>query len=485
MTSPYSPDDRPHGAPPPSPQPGTEQPGFGQQYGYEQYGQHGGTDPQHGQYGQYGQDPYYAGGQYSAPHYGQPQYGQPQYGQPQPGWGAPAAPATGSASWDTGEETPPAAVGWAPAPRQGLFPLRPLNFGEVFGTSFKLLRTNAGVSIGSSAIISAITTAISVAVPLALLFWGLERARMAVGADAQAIETALPFWMLAAAVPLIVLNYIGSGLMQAIIVQVVAAAATGGRVGFKQAWGRAWRRLWPIVGLYALLSLAALLAIAPVVALVAWIATGLRDNGGAIALVAILIIVLVLGLIVLSAWISTKLLFASSAIVLEGLGPIAAMRRSWRLVKGYFWRTFAISLLLQMVVGAVGQAVSMVGSFLLTLVSALITPTGGVAEGQEGAAIGILIVVTLVSAALGVIVNVLTVVLIAGNATIMYTDLRMRKEGLNIHLQQVVDDAAEGRTTPGDPWTAPDLGPIVPTPGERMPAGPAQPHPTGAWTPPA
>src|SRR5262249_60338781 len=66
-------------------------------------------------------------------------------------------------------------------------------------------------------------------------------------------------------------------------------------------------------------------------------------KGGAAA-----VVVAVFGSIaalVLTVWIWIRFSLAAPAVILEGAGPIAALRRSWQLVRGSWWRVFGISLL--------------------------------------------------------------------------------------------------------------------------------------------
>ena len=409
-------------------------------------------------------------------------YGAGPYGQ------VPGPNPYGAASWDTGAPTPAGPSGWMPAPKQGLFPLRPLVFGEILGATFKLLRTMPGVTIGSSLLISFVTSLLAMAAPLGVAIWLTSRLSMSTGSDQEIIANGGLFWMFASIVPTLLVSYLGSGLLQSVITQVVAAAAVGAKVTFGEVWRRAWTRVWALVGYYFLVMLATLLAVGVVAGFVLWAVALGTQRSSLTALPIVLAVVFGLALIVVAVWVSIKLLFVPAAIVLEGLGPFAAIRRSWRLCAGYFWRTLGITWLLQAIVGMVGQTVLSIFTFVPGLFVGIFTPTGGVAEGQEGALMAVLIVLYVVMLAVSMLVSVLTTVLISGNAVILYSDLRMRKEGLNIHLQRDLEERAAGTTPTQDPWTAPDLGPVsapVAQPGAPQwpQAGPqpgAQP-----WNPPA
>lgn len=434
-----------------------------------------GWDAAQSGYGQAGDAQYgYQQASYGAPN-GYQQH--PQYGaQPGYDYGAPAQNPYGAASWDTGASAAPTAAGWAPAPKSGLIPLRPLTFGEIFSGTFRLLRVTPGVTIGSAVLITGLTTLITAGLPILMVMWNYSRLVSADAGDDTVFMGSFGIWLMLSMIPGLLASAYGSGLLQSIIAQVVAAATVTRTVSFGEAWKRALRNAWPILGYFLMVGAAALLAFGIIFGLTAWLAWLAQDNQGLIALIVVIGILIFIGLLVVSAWLSVRLLFVPSAIVLEGLGPIKAIRRSWQLSQGYFWRTLGISLLLQAIVGTVGQVVSGGIGFVMGIIIPIMAPTGGIAEGQEGAIITVLIILMLLSMVVSVIISTLTVVLIAGNAVVMYTDLRMRKEGLNIHLQQAVDELAEGREPTEDPWTAADLGPTV---TQQPPAW--QPPPQEAW----
>ena len=115
------------------------------------------------------------------------------------------------------------------------------------------------------------------------------------------------------------------------------------------------------------------------------------------------------GLLLMAMWCLT-----SPAIVIEHLGPVAGMRRSWRLVKPRLWPTLGVCLL-------VGLVASMLGNVL-----ALIPQVGAIAIGTHNGWILIAI-----GGAAGQFVTG-SVVAIA--ATLQYFDARIRQEGFDLQL---------------------------------------------------
>jgi hypothetical protein len=128
-------------------------------------------------------------------------------------------------------------------------------------------------------------------------------------------------------------------------------------------------------------------------------------------LVAIVLIVAGLfALIVPGLWLAGSFSMLSAVIALEGLGPIKALQRSFRLVRGRWWPTVGFLLL----VGLFGS----VAAQLVQLVALPIVGAGGVGIG---AGLGFVVLVV----AQGVVVAAIAVMV-----TLWYVDLRARKEPL-------------------------------------------------------
>jgi hypothetical protein len=124
--------------------------------------------------------------------------------------------------------------------------------------------------------------------------------------------------------------------------------------------------------------------------------------------------------------------FSVPAIMLEGLGPVAAVRRSFGLVAGRFWRvlgTIALVLLL-VLVGAVAL------NLLLTLLDVLVRVL------VDGPVRGVTLLRNLAGyfVALGAFLVVPAVA-----ATVAYLDARHRAEGLTPDQLQAEPPAPEGR----------------------------------------
>ena len=61
---------------------------------------------------------------------------------------------------------------------------------------------------------------------------------------------------------------------------------------------------------------------------------------------------------------SVKFAFISLAVILEGLGPVDALKRSWNLSKGSFWRILGRMIIIGLVVGVIGMILgAIIGQF--------------------------------------------------------------------------------------------------------------------------
>jgi hypothetical protein len=151
--------------------------------------------------------------------------------------------------------------------------------------------------------------------------------------------------------------------------------------------------------------------------------------------------------------------------MLEGAGPLKSLGRSWRLVRGGAWRVFGMTLVAWLIAsvaeGIIRVPFDLVGGGL-NVFNPQSHPT---VTGVIVSAVGDIIAYTVVTP------------LIAGVTVLLYADLRMRREGLDITLQAAA--SAPGQV-PGMPGAAPGMpaaGPGGPAPGG--PGGPAGPGPAG------
>jgi membrane-anchored glycerophosphoryl diester phosphodiesterase (GDPDase) len=157
-----------------------------------------------------------------------------------------------------------------------------------------------------------------------------------------------------------------------------------------------------------------------------------------------------LGAAVLWAWLGTKLAFVPAAIVLERLPVRAAIARSWRLTRRSFWRVFGILLLVAAMIYIATQIVSTPVSLVLFLSTSLVDPTGASSSSPD-ALLGAMTGTTVAVYAVTSIVQGIGLVVQSATSSLLYLDLRMRREGLDLQLARYVEARQTGVPLP-DPY---------------------------------
>ncbi len=145
-----------------------------------------------------------------------------------------------------------------------------------------------------------------------------------------------------------------------------------------------------------------------------------------VIVVAIGFVLLVLpGLAVLCAgvYLAVRWSLSVAAMMAEDIGPIRGMSRSWNLVSSQWWRTLGIILIVLIMRSIIGAALG----FLFGIIAGVAT-SGDVQ----------LAVVAVGSTILGAIISPLVTIAIV----LLYFDLRVRKEGLD--LDQLAQQASPG-----------------------------------------
>ena len=370
---------------------------------------------------------------YPPPAYPPPAYGQSAYGQPAYG--------------PSGAYPPPGAGGWTPPPKPGLLPLRPMGFGTLLWAPFRTLRRNPAATFGSGLVVQLVTAIATAAVVVPFLAVTLSRLEGATTADADALLSgAVGGFLLLMLVP-VALSVVAGAFLQGVMVVDVATGTVGDRLGFGALWKRAAKRIWPLIG-WTLLVAAALVVAFAVVFGVVLLAATVDSSPFGILIGVVGALFLGLGLLVLGFWVGVKLALVPSIIVLEHAGIRTAMARSWRLTNGAYWRTLGVLLLVGVILNVAAQVVVQPVSLIGTLLALVIDPTG------TGAALTITIITTVVTLVLSLLIGAITAVVQAALVAVIYIDLRMRREGLDLELQRFVEQRDAGQPV-GDPYGVP------------------------------
>ena len=350
-----------------------------------------------------------------------PQYGQypppPQYGQyaPPPAWGSP---------WGNYQQEY----------KPGIVPLRPLSVGEVLDGSFSTIRKHPRIVFGSAAVLAIVAELIRLGVGAALnnVPGALGAATISTNPDQTSSEQlhSLGSSLTGALVSLVV-NALCVALLAGIVTGVVGKAVIGQRPDNREilaAVGKRWLGLLGVSVLAELIPLSPLLLIV-VGILLATVSTGFGILVGVVGGVSALVLCPML-------W--GRLAVAVPIFVLERRGPAASIARSWRLVRGAFWRVFGLRLLVTILVSVAASALS---------VPVVLIVVGAAVDGKTPSTLALAFV-----AIVGVVVWMITQPIVAAALTLIYIDRRMRAEGLDMQLTQAARAAAAAGTT-GAPAT--------------------------------
>ncbi len=388
----------PQNPPPPGPTQNPPPPGYGQAPPPPGYGQ---APPPPG----YGQAP-------PPPGYGQappPGYGQA----PPPTWGAPGQ------QWGPppGQWGPPAWAPPPPAPKPGIVALRPLGVGELLDGALGLIRSNPRTVLGLAATISAVSALLqTLGLWLSLRLLDSTATTITGGTtttvDVEGEITGILAGSIAQLGPALVAGFL-QVLASGLFIVLVGGAVLGRRLDAGATWASLRPRFLPLVGLTVLLGLASLVGIALLVGVI----VGLVIAFGPWAALPGLLIAALGGLALVYLYV--KLALASPALVMEGCGVLESLRRSWALVRGSWWRVLGI-LILSAIITSLLTAVVTVP---ITAVSSILT------EFSES------LVPVVVASGIATLVSGIVVLPFSAAVTgLLYIDLRMRREALDIAL---------------------------------------------------
>ena len=362
----------------------------------------------------------------AAPPPGQPGYGQPGYGHPG-GWQPSSSPPPGAGP-RYGEQ----------APKPGVIPLRPLGLGEILDGSFATIRRNPRATLGIAAIIMTISAIISTSVTVNLINVPSPgqnlTSQQAAHLLGQLFADALPALIVA-----VLLTIIVQALLAGLLAPVIAREAGGQKISAGDAWRAAAPRL-PSVLVATLLVLLA--GLGPVLALGIILLFGLVAGAPPVVLVAIGVPGFFVA-VVLSIWFSTMFSLVTPVVVLERASPGPALARSWRLVRRSFWRVFGILLLANIIVAVAAAILELPFGF----VSALFGGSRGFSAGT--------VIVVLGTIAAGTVTRPIS----AAVTVLLYVDMRMRKEGLDLALRSASGGGPLSDRDFAAAWQPPGPGP--------------------------
>ncbi|MGN7249543.1 DUF7544 domain-containing protein [Arthrobacter sp. SAFR-014] len=366
----------------------------------------------------------------------QPWGAPPQWGSQQPGPYQPG-PYQPSAHQPFGPNPAVPYPMYAAPPKPGVVPLRPLMFGEIMDGAFQTIRRNPKAMLGAGLVAQALGAVIAGVVPLVT---------PASDASAEAWLTNLSSSEMTSIVAGVVGSFVVFGLvsvfisvvMQGAMVVPVARSILNRQTGFRQMWLLARGRAWALVRLAGIGVAAVLLGGALIVLATVLLANSLGTGS------LVIVLPLFLAFIATIIWVSVKLTVAPAVIVVEDVGALDGIRRSWAVTRKSWWRVFGIVLVVSLLVGIIGQIVLIP----LTLLTGLLTTVAGPQDpASQAAALQVVVGVAtvIVSAAVGAVAFAFQTSVMA----LLYMDLRMRNDGLDIALLRLLETGHDDGGIPG------------------------------------
>ena len=361
------------------------------------------------------QQPWGAPEQPAQPQQAQQPWGAPeQAAQPQQQWGAAPQP---DAAWQ-GTQTQ-GGTAWTVA-QPGIIPLRPLTVGELFNGAFQAVRVNPQTMFGFAFAIMAV-------VGLVQAFFASSSTSSLTRALSSGDTEDLVYSLGGSMGSLVTsgLTLLATAFLSGMLALTVWDAVLGRKSSPADAWHRFSPRFVPVllatllIGIieFVVIVLVLLVFMIPFFLVVVNAASARSYDsasagiGGALSIIFLMIV----ALIVVACFFTVKFAFTSSAVVLEGLGPVDAIKRSWSLSKGSFWRILGRILLIGVVIG-------LISSVLGGIVGAILGVGANAADS-----VGMLVAF---SAFVSALLSAVVIPVQSSFYTLMYLDERMRKENL-------------------------------------------------------
>ena len=361
---------------------------------------------------QQAQQPWGAPEQPAQPQQAQQPWGAPE--QPQQQWGATPQP---DAAWQ-GTQTQ-GGTAWTVA-QPGIIPLRPLTVGELFNGAFQAVRVNPQTMFGFAFAIMAV-------VGLVQAFFASSSTSSLTRALSSGDSDDLVYSLGSSMGSFVTsgLTLLATAFLSGMLALTVWDAVLGRKSSPADAWHRFSPRFVPVLLATLLIGIIEFVVIVVVLLvfmipffLVVVNAASARSYDSASASIGgafSIIFLMIVALIVIACFLTVKFAFTSSAVVLEGLGPVDAMKRSWSLSKGSFWRILGRILL-------IGIVTTLITSVLGGIVGAILGVGAAAADS-----VGMLVAF---SAFLGALLSAVVIPVQSSFYTLMYLDERMRKENL-------------------------------------------------------
>lgn len=300
----------------------------------------------------------------------------------------------------------------------GPVPLRPLGFGDVLDGAFKILRSQwRALAIAAAVVL----------VPLELASSYIQRGTLATGfpdlfAGLDPEAPALPDEALLATVGIAAaMLLVAYPLLFGALIRIAVGVVLGRPVEAGEALRTALRR-WPAMFVAWLTTM--VLAAIPLLLAAGLVAAGILAEAVALVLIGTLGLLLS---VPVGVFIAALFLAAPAAIVVEGAGPFAGLRRSASLLGRRVFGVFGVAVVALLLLAVIDSALAMIP----TLLGMVVGETYGWVIVAAGSILGSLV----------------TLPFFASVLALLYLDGRIRREGLDL---EVIADRLAEQAPPGD-----------------------------------
>ncbi|MEU3655062.1 glycerophosphoryl diester phosphodiesterase membrane domain-containing protein [Streptomyces sp. NPDC032161] len=340
-------------------------------------------------------------------------------------WSPPSAPGTGPGlpppgyGWGAGPQGP----GWGQPPaaaKPGVIPLRPLGVGEILDGAVSTMRTHWRTVLGFTLAVSVIAQIATILMQRYLLPEPTVMDPTATGPEVLRQATESVQSTLITNVPSMLITLIATLFTTSVLTVVISRSVLGRPVSLADAWAEARPRLPQLLGLTMLLTLmsAALMTLG----LLPGLLVGSTAGAGlvVIGLPAALAVVL---------WLMVRFALASPALMLERQSITTSMRRSAKLVRNAWWRTFGVLALTWLLTAIVAVIIAIP----FTIIAMVVDSSGTESLLFDGSMFSTW--PYLIISGIGqVITATITYPLSAGVMALLYIDQRIRREALDLEL---------------------------------------------------
>ncbi len=296
--------------------------------------------------------------------------------------------------------------------------LRPMGFGDILDETFALYRQNFVLFISTVAIVQVLVLVVTIALGLAFIASSLSSIVTTLQNAANAQDFSQVGGVIAGAVVfalvLLAVNAIAATLQGAALALIISNRFLGKTITVGAAYKAAFNRLGALLTAQVWIFVRFLIAVVVNVVILGLI--------GAVLHSAAILLILIIASVCFYIYFAVTWIVTTQAIILEGARGFGATGRSRALIGGFWWKTFGLALLLYVV------------NLLLSRIGGTIGGTGSTG----------LIVSAIVSFVVGVLFEPIQMCVY----TLLFYDLKIRKEAFDLEALAQQTSLAESSYAP-------------------------------------